>query len=111
MPKKTASRKDRPMNTEERRSYELAVVVSSKVKAEKRQSVIDAISKAVKNQDGTVTEVEVGGLKDLAYPIRHEQTGWYAYLTVSLPSSSVQNVESLIRQHESILRHLFIRKP
>lgn len=92
------------------RSYELVIVVSSKVKAEKRGGVLDKLSKFIIDLGGKTVKTEELGLKDLAYPIRHELSGWYALLNLSLPAEAVKKLDDMIKREEKIIRYLLIKQ-
>lgn len=93
----------------DRRVYDLAVVVSPTVKADQRSTIIESLKKTVEKAKGMVDRVDEMGLRDLAYPIRSERTGWYAILTASLPPIAVSSIDETIRRDEKILRHLLTR--
>lgn len=111
--KKTASKKRASTQpaVADRRSYELTIVLSSTVKADQRSGVMDSLKKLVEKEKGTVNQIDEIGLRDLAYPIRSERTGWYASLAIALPPMSIQDIDALVRRDEKILRHLLIRTP
>lgn len=96
--------------TDSLRTYELVFVVSSVVKAEKRKDVLAAVQKAIESQQGTVKKVEEWGLKDLAYAIRHQLSGWYASFTVELPPQGVAPINEALIRNDNILRHLLIKE-
>lgn len=93
----------------DRRTYELTIIVSPSVKADQRSAVVDSLKKLVEKEKGSVDLIDEIGLRDLAYPIRKERTGWYASLTISQPASAIRGIDELIRRDEKILRHLLIR--
>lgn len=115
--KKTAKKKSpkKGATTEivvrDRRTYELTIIVSPAVKADQRSSVVDSLKKLVEKEKGSVDLVDEIGLRDLAYPIRSERTGWYASLTISLSANAILGIDELVRRDEKILRHLLIRTP
>lgn len=92
------------------RSYELTLVLSPAVAAEKRKDVVSALTKLIEKEQGGVEGIEEWGLKDLAYPIEKVHSGWYATLVVSLLPGSVARVESQLLQERKILRHVLIRR-
>ena len=66
------------------RGYDLVVVISSKVKSEKRPDVVAGIQQMIEKLGGQLKKTNEMGLKDLAYPIGGEQSGWYVDLEVGL---------------------------
>lgn len=110
--KKTASKKrasTQPVGAD-RRAYELTIVVPPTVKADRRSTVIESLKKTIEKAKGVVDRVDEIGLRDLAYPIRKERTGWYATLQISLPPDALAGVDALVRRDENILRHLLLTR-
>lgn len=103
--KKTVKTEVQPVDL---RPYELVVVVSSKVKAEKRPEVISAVQRTIEKLEGKIETTQELGLRDLAYPIAHEQSGWYAKLTISLPPGNVAKFNQAVHIEKRILRHLLV---
>lgn len=91
------------------RSYELTFVVSSKIKAEKRADVVKAIGQLVVKSLGQIDKTDEWGLRDLAYPIAREHTGWYACMAVKSPPQSLNQLDEQLRRREEIIRHLIVR--
>lgn len=109
--KKTKSETERgtvAAKKNEYRAYELTVVVSPSVKADKRKIVMESIEKLVK-KNGTVSASEEIGLRDLAYPIKKSLSGWYASLKMDLDPESVASLEQELFRNDLILRHLVLR--
>ena len=94
----------------ELRDYDAVVIVSSKVKSEKRLEVIEGIKKVIEKLGGELKKINEMGLRDLAYTIAGEQTGWYANLEVSLNPLICAKFEESLKQNKNILRHLLIKK-
>ncbi len=114
MPRKKVAEKSEKLVAQagQTRQYELAVVVSSEVKAEKRKDMIGKITKTIVDAGGgTVGNTTELGLRDLAYPIRHQTSGWYAILDISLPATAVGSTDVALGREKDILRYLLVRKP
>lgn len=61
------------------------------------------------NKAGDLRE-EVLGKKKLAYPIRHEQYGYYITVEFNLEASALPDLNNTLRLQENVLRHLIIKK-
>ena len=94
----------------ELRDYDAVVIVSSKVKSEKRLEVIEGIKKVIEKLGGELKKINEMGLRDLAYTIAGEQSGWYAGLEVSLNPLICAKFEESLKQNKNVLRHLLIKK-
>ena len=88
------------------RDYELIVIISPEVPEEELPSHIEKISEFITNRGGSVTEVERGGKRKLAYPINHFREGNYVLSRFKLEPSTTAELEANLRISEKILRHL-----
>lgn len=91
------------------RLYELTLVLSGGVKSEKRSPVLESINKKISGLGGKVKTTDEWGLKDLAYPIAKQLSGWYAHLIIEIPADSVAKLDKELRENENLLRHLICR--
>ena len=91
------------------RSYELTLVISGSVKAEKRSPVLESINKKIAGFGGQVKTTDEWGLKDLAYPIAKQLSGWYAHLGLEIPADAVSKLDKELRENENLLRHLIVK--
>lgn len=92
------------------RGYDLVVVISSKVKSEKRPDAVAGIKQMIEKLGGQLKKSNEMGLKDLAYPISGEQSGWYVDLEIGLDPQTSAKFEELLKQNKNVLRHLLIKK-
>lgn len=92
---------------DEMRLYELVFVVKSTLAEEKRKKVIEAVKALFKNVK--ITKEQEWGQKVLAYPIKHELSGFYVGLSVESENAIEKDLEKHLYQNENILRHLVIR--
>ena len=92
------------------RGYGLVVVISSKVKSEKRSEAVAGIKQMIEKLGGQLNKINEMGLKDLAYPIAGEQSGWYVDLEIGLDPLTCAKFEEQLKQNKHVLRHLLIKK-
>ena len=69
-----------------------------------------SITKLIESQAGQVKSTDEWGLKDLAYAIDHELSGWYVCLTILLPAMGVAAVSQQLEREKGILRYLLIKQ-
>lgn len=91
------------------RPYELTVIVSGVVKAEKRAAVLESVNKKISGLGGRIKSTDQWGLKDLSYPIAKQMSGWYALLNIEIPADSVSKLDKELRENEKLLRHLIVK--
>lgn len=88
--------------------YEVTAVVSPTVKAEKRADVVASLTGKIKSLGGLVSKTDEWGLKDLAYPIDHQRSGWYVCFAMKLPKSAVSMLDQHLIRDKALMRHLLV---
>lgn len=88
------------------RKYRLVLILKSELKKEAKDKLLaSAVSWAGKISNEKITDL---GEKKFAYPIKGAQKG--DYVLVEFESDSVsKELESKVRIHDDVLRHLLIR--
>ncbi|HJJ87532.1 MAG: 30S ribosomal protein S6 [Lachnospiraceae bacterium] len=90
--------------------YELALVVNAKIEDEERAAVVEKAKAIITRFGGTVTEVEDGGKKRLAYEIQKMREGFYYFVQFEAPATCPGEVEKRVRILENVIRYLVVRK-
>jgi len=63
----------------------------------------------VKSQGGVVTKLDAWGKRKLAYPIKHNEEGYYFLIGFRAENPTLTELNRLLRIDESVLRHLIVR--
>ena len=67
--------------------YETTIVIDSLQKSEDMQNMVTKIENFIKNNGGTITDIEEWGKKRLAYEINRKQYGTYFHILFEGPST------------------------
>ena len=89
--------------------YELCVVVSAKVEDEQRTATVDKCKEYITRFGGTITDVEDGGKKKLAYEIQKQKEAFYYFIQFESEATAPAEIESRIRIMDNVLRFLIVR--
>jgi len=89
--------------------YELAMVLSGKVTAAKKKSVLAEIEKVVKILKGKFGKIDEWGVKELAYPIKKNDSGFFVLINLEFERKYVKQFDSKLRMNEDIIRYLIIK--
>ena len=73
------------------------------------EAMADTYSALVEERGGKVMKREHWGLKTLAYRIKKNRKGHYAFLRSDAPASAIHEMERLMRLHEDVMRVLTIK--
>jgi len=91
------------------RSYELGVILHPDLEEADVTNAVETIGQYVQNNGGQVASVNVWGRRSLAYPIRKQQNGIYAFLAIQLESSAMGELDRSLKLDEKVMRFLLIR--
>ena len=70
---------------------------------------IEKFKKVVEGQDGTVTNIDEWGARDLAYRIEKQARGYYTLLRYNATGKAVDELERNLKLTDGILRYLTVR--
>ena len=98
-----------PVETSEKRAYELIYVLQPELDQQGVQSVDEAVQGVIARQDGEVTDTELWGKRTLAYPIEKHVDGIYILHRLSMPGTALTEIERSLRFNEDVLRFLCFR--
>lgn len=91
------------------RDYELTLVISPELPAEKQKEKLEKIKKIITSLKGEIKKTEEWGKKQLAYPIKKSEMGYYFLWEVQLPEKSLEELNQKLRIEESLLRYLIVK--
>jgi small subunit ribosomal protein S6 len=91
------------------RDYELVLIVSPDLSSEKQKEQLEKVKKIITGLKGEVKKTEEWGKKQLAYPIRKNEMGYYFLWKVQLPEKSLEELNQKLRIEERLLRYLIVK--
>ncbi|MDV3157231.1 MAG: 30S ribosomal protein S6 [Candidatus Phytoplasma australasiaticum] len=96
------------------KEYELMYIIKPNISQEKAQEIVENLKKTfIKNKDINPFEEIIPTsieLKELAYPIKEFQQGYYVQSTIKADNTFVEKFNQLMQITEEILRFLIIKK-
>ncbi|MGP4023005.1 30S ribosomal protein S6 [Actinomadura sp. 3N407] len=91
------------------RRYELMTILDPAIDERTATAALDPFLKVVKDDGGSVENVEVWGRRRLAYDIQKKSEGIYAVVDLSAEPATVKELDRQLNLSESILRTKVIR--
>ncbi len=91
------------------RAYELMVILDPNLEERTVQPSLDTYLNVVRNDGGTVDNVDVWGRRRLAYEIDKKAEGIYAVVTLQAEPATVKELDRQLTLNESVLRTKVIR--
>ncbi len=91
------------------RAYELMVILDPNLEERTVQPSLDTYLNVVRNDGGTVDNVEVWGRRRLAYEIDKNAEGIYAVVNLQAEPATVKELDRQLTLNESVLRTKVLR--
>lgn len=89
--------------------YEAVFIVRQGASTAHVETITKEVVDFIKSLGGNVTKTEFCGLKQLAYPIKKNNKGYYVLLNIANKDNNINELERKFRLHEDIIRSLIIR--
>lgn len=91
------------------RAYELMVILDPELEERTVAPSLDTYLNVVRNDGGTVENVDVWGRRRLAYEINKNAEGIYAVVTLQAEPATVKELDRQLTLNESVLRTKVLR--
>ncbi len=91
------------------RTYELMVILDPNLEERTVQPSLDTYLNVVRNDGGTVENVDVWGRRRLAYEIDKNAEGIYAVVSLLAEPATIKELDRQLTLNESVLRTKVIR--
>ena len=88
--------------------YETLFVVHPE-KGLRMKEFVERFKKVIEGQEGTLSQVDEWGVRDLAYKIDKQGRGYYTLLRYRATGRAVQELERNLKLTDGILRYLTVR--
>ncbi len=91
------------------RQYELMVILDPETEERTVGTTMDKFLAVVKNDGGTVDNVDVWGRRRLAYDIKKKSEGIYAVVNFTAEPATAQELDRQLNLSETIMRTKLLR--
>jgi small subunit ribosomal protein S6 len=91
------------------RAYELMVILDPELEERTVAPSLDTYLNVVRNDGGSVENVDIWGRRRLAYEINKNAEGIYAVVTLQAEPATVKELDRQLTLNESVLRTKVIR--
>ena len=89
--------------------YEHVVISRPEISPQQVDTLVEDITKTIKDLGGHVGRVEYWGLRNLTYRIRKNRKAHYSLLNLDCPATAVHELERRLRINEDVMRFKTIR--
>jgi len=91
-------------------NYEIMFVIDPMLEDEKKDAAVERVKEVITSEGGEVGNVDVWGLRDLAYPIQKRTTGYYAVIEFQAEPTLPQELDRRLKISDDFIRHIIINK-
>lgn len=89
--------------------YETTFILNPELSEGEHKKAVDDIIQLIKDNDGTVHNIERWGMRRLAYPIEKKTNGYYAFIEFQVFGDFITRLEREFRYSENVLRYLTVK--
>ncbi len=90
--------------------YEMLFIVPNKFTDDEAKDIFKKVGQLITSLEGKLTLENYWGKKKFAYPIKHENYGYYGLYEFDLERSLVSEINTKLRLDNNILRFLIVKK-
>jgi small subunit ribosomal protein S6 len=91
------------------RNYEVGLIIHPDTGVEAQTELVEKVKGWIAEAGGSVTKVDLWGKRRMAYRIRKQHDGIYAFLFADMPAPATGVLEHNLRLTESVMRFSIIR--
>ena len=89
--------------------YEHVMIARQDISNAQAEGLMEHFGAVLADNGGKLLDSEYWGVKTMAYKIKKNRKGHYAFLRTDSPSDAVHEMERLMRLHDDVLRVLTIK--
>ena len=89
--------------------YELMFIINPALDDAKKEAAVEAV-KAIIAEGGEVTDVDVWGMRKLAYPIEKKTEGYYVVMEFNGNPTLPKELDRRLRISDDCIRHIIVAK-
>ena len=90
------------------KEYELAVVFDATLEEEKIDQEIAKLTTLLEKEKCEIARVDKWGVKQLAYPIKKQESGFYAFIYFNGTSAVIPELDRINKINDLVLRHMVV---
>lgn len=99
-----------PQGGEKMTNYELMYIIDPTLEQDKKDAAVEAVKEIVTNNGGEVSDVNVWGMKKLAYPIEKKEEGYYVVMEFKANTDVPKELDRRLKISDAVIRHQTINK-
>ena len=90
-------------------NYELMFIIDPTLEDDKKDATVEAV-KGIIETEGEIGNVDVWGMKKLAYPIQKKTEGYYVVVEFKAQPTLPAELDRRLKISDNVIRHMIINK-
>ncbi|WP_027869552.1 30S ribosomal protein S6 [Eubacterium sp. AB3007] len=91
-------------------NYELMFIINPTLEEEKKNTVVEMVQGIITDNGGEVSNVDVWGMRKLAYLIEKKSEGYYVVIEFKAGTDLPKELDRRLRISDNVMRHMIINK-
>ena len=91
-------------------NYELMFIINPTLEEEKKNTVVEMVQGIITDNGGAVSNVDVWGMRKLAYLIEKKSEGYYVVIEFKAGTDLPKELDRRLRISDNVMRHMIINK-
>ena len=92
------------------RNYEIMLVFDASLEEDAIGKELKKVTSIIEKGKGTITDSQKWGVRKLAYPIRHQENGYYHLINFTSSETVVNEIDRVNKINDKLLRHLIVKE-
>lgn len=89
--------------------YEHVFIVRPEISPQRANKLAEEFAAIAAQNGGSVDKTEFWGLRELAYPIKKNEKGYYFLLNIKTDNAQLSEMERQMKLHDDVLRYLSLK--
>ena len=90
-------------------NYEVMFILDPALEDDKKDATVEAVKEIIASE-GEVGNVDVWGMKKLAYPIQKKNEGYYVVIEFKAETTLPKELDRRLKISDNVMRHLIVNK-
>lgn len=90
-------------------NYEVMFILDPALEDDKKETVIETVKEII-TTEGEVGNVDVWGMRKLAYPIQKKNEGYYVVIEFKAQPTLPKELDRRLKISDNVMRHLIVNK-
>jgi small subunit ribosomal protein S6 len=92
------------------RNYEIMLIFDASLEEDAIEKELKKVTSIIEKGKGSVADSQKWGVRRLAYPIKHQENGYYHLINFSSTDVVVNEIDRVNKINDKLLRYLIVKE-